>query len=49
MYCGYVCKKTIVKICVSKEFVCDYYPMADKDTMKKLADKNFVLKVLDKP
>lgn len=48
-YCGEVCVKRFLKVCVKEAYICDYYEFSDKVKMKELADRPFVLKALDKP
>lgn len=43
------CKKKILGICIDKEMRTEIYRQSDKETMKKLYDMNFVLKVRNIP
>jgi len=46
VYCGRVCDKTVIGICFSGwKQVCDHYKFSDKESIKLLESKGFVLKI----
>jgi hypothetical protein len=48
-FCGDVCVKRWIGVCVKKDYICDYYEFADKAKIKTLLDTNMVLKKLEAP
>lgn len=47
-YCGNVCTRKLLGVCASRKYVCEHYPFENKEVIKTLLDKGFVLKVFDK-